>query len=81
VFEPLRRLARWRRRHPVLPLIGDTRTRAEREANALRTTVKALGVGTGAPALRRRLGRARRGAAGGAGRHRRRPRQPHLPPS
>jgi len=44
VFEPLRRLARWRRRHPVLPLIGDTRTRAEREANALRTTVKALGA-------------------------------------
>ena len=44
MFEPLRRLARWRRRHPVLPLIGDTRTRAEREANALRTTVKALGA-------------------------------------
>jgi SAM-dependent methyltransferase len=44
VFELLRRLARWRRRHPALPLIGDTRTRAEREAHALRLSVKALGA-------------------------------------
>lgn len=44
VFEPLRRLARWRRRHPSLPLIGDTRTRGEREANTLRASVKALGA-------------------------------------
>ncbi len=44
MLEPLRRFARWRRRHPALPLIGDTRTRAEREANVLRATVKALGA-------------------------------------
>ncbi len=44
MLEPFRRLARWRRRHPSLPLIGDTRTRAEREAAVLRGTVKALGA-------------------------------------
>lgn len=44
MFEPFRRLARWRRRHPALPLVGDIRTRAEREANALRLSVKALGA-------------------------------------
>ncbi len=44
MLEPLRRLARWRRRHPSLPLIGDIRTRGEREAAVLRATVKALGA-------------------------------------
>lgn len=44
MFDPLRRLARWRRRHPALPLIGDTRTRAEREGAMLRASVKALGA-------------------------------------
>lgn len=44
MFEPFRRLARWRRRHPALPLIGDTRTRGEREAAMLRASVKALGA-------------------------------------
>ena len=44
MLEPFRRLARWRRRHPSLPLIGDTRTRAGREAAVLRGTVKALGA-------------------------------------
>ena len=43
MFEPFRRLARWRR-HPALPLIGDTRTRSGREAALLRGTVKALGA-------------------------------------
>ncbi len=42
MFEPLRRLARWRRRHPSLPWIGDTRTRGEREAAMLRLSVKAV---------------------------------------
>ena len=40
----LRRLARWRRRHPRLPLIGDTRLPSEREAAMLRWTVKVLGA-------------------------------------
>ena len=44
MIEPFRRLARWRRRHPALPLIGDTRTRGEREAAVLRASVKALGA-------------------------------------
>jgi SAM-dependent methyltransferase len=44
VLEPFRRLARWRRRHPSLPLVGDIRTRAGREAAVLRGTVKALGA-------------------------------------
>ena len=40
----LRWLSRWRRRHRVLPLLGtDTRPRAEREAEMLRWSVKALG--------------------------------------
>ena len=40
----LRGLARWRRRHPTLPLLGDTRLRREREAALLRWTVKVLGA-------------------------------------
>lgn len=43
MFDLLRRLARWRRRHRVLPLIGDTRLRGEREAELLRWSVKVLG--------------------------------------
>lgn len=44
MFDPFRRLARWRRRHPALPLVGDIRTPAAREAALLRATVKALGA-------------------------------------
>lgn len=40
----LRHLARWRRRHPTLPLLGDTRLRGEREAALLRWSVKVLGA-------------------------------------
>ncbi|MBL6458150.1 class I SAM-dependent methyltransferase [Belnapia sp. T6] len=40
----LRRLARWRRRHRTLPLIGDTRLRSERESLLLRWNVKVLGA-------------------------------------
>jgi 2-polyprenyl-3-methyl-5-hydroxy-6-metoxy-1,4-benzoquinol methylase len=43
VFAPLRRLAQWRQRHRVLPFLGDTRLRAEREADLLRWSVKVLG--------------------------------------
>lgn len=44
MLESFRRLARWRRRHPTLPLIGDTRTRGAREAELLRASVKAMGA-------------------------------------
>jgi SAM-dependent methyltransferase len=40
----LRHLARWRRRHRSLPLIGDTRLRFEREARLARWSVKVLGA-------------------------------------
>jgi len=40
----LRHLARWRQRHRVLPLIGDTRLRPEREADLTRWSVKVLGA-------------------------------------
>ncbi len=45
MLETFRRFARWRRRHPAWALIrGGTRTRAEREADMLRASVKALGA-------------------------------------
>jgi 2-polyprenyl-3-methyl-5-hydroxy-6-metoxy-1,4-benzoquinol methylase len=40
----LRRLARWRRNNPTLPLIGDTRLRSEREAALTRWGIKVLGA-------------------------------------
>jgi SAM-dependent methyltransferase len=40
----LRHLARWRQRHRVLPLLGDTRLRLEREAELTRWSVKVLGA-------------------------------------
>jgi SAM-dependent methyltransferase len=43
VFPFLRRLAQRRQRHRVLPLIGGTRLRREREADLLRWSVKVLG--------------------------------------
>ncbi|SDB73446.1 SAM-dependent methyltransferase [Belnapia rosea] len=43
-MNPLRILARWRRRHRRLPLLGDTRLRSEREAGLLRWSVKVLGA-------------------------------------
>src|SRR5689334_7364462 len=43
LFALLRWLAHWRQRHRVLPLIGDTRLRGEREADLLRWSVKVLG--------------------------------------
>ncbi len=43
-MNPLRALARWRRRHRTLPLLGDTRLRGEREAGLLRWSVKVLGA-------------------------------------
>ncbi|GGC30769.1 hypothetical protein GCM10011504_06210 [Siccirubricoccus deserti] len=40
----LRHLTRWRRRHRVLPFVGDTRLRGEREAELARWSVKVLGA-------------------------------------
>ena len=43
-MNPLTYLRRWRRRHRTLPLLGDTRLRAEREARLTRWSVKVLGA-------------------------------------
>ncbi len=41
-LDPLRRLAQWRQHHRVLPILGDLRTRREREAELARWDIKVL---------------------------------------
>jgi SAM-dependent methyltransferase len=41
-WNPLRRFAQWRHRHRVVPILGDLRTRGEREADLLRWDIKTL---------------------------------------